>query len=143
MTTRLPTALLPPSLARLAEYCGDETMWLVWEHYGGGHVRVPKTLPPEHHLVQTLGLARASALCATYGGEMLLIPSAHAARLAVRNAAIRASWASGDTQHALARRFGLTERQIVSICGQRPPPSTQDLFEAYAVMPYPTRCATG
>lgn len=115
-----PRHLLPTSLCRIAEYCGDDTMLLLWEHYGGGHVSIPKQLTPEHHLCQTLGATKAMALSAAFGGEVLGIPRANAARLAARNAAIRTDYANGLTQHQLARRYQLAERQIGSICRLRP-----------------------
>lgn len=126
----IPRHLLPSSLARIADYCGDEIMWLLWEHYGGGHVVVPKHPAPEHHLCQSIGHPQALKLSASFGGEMLRIPCAHNARLAARNELIRHDYSNGMTQHQLARRYHLTERQIGHICRphREPEQITLDLF---------------
>lgn len=121
---------LPHSLLKIAEYCGDDVMWALLEHYGGGHVAIPKQMHPDHALYQTLGPEMARQLSTTFGGEILRIPGALKARLAARNTAIRQDYADGLTQHELARKYGITERQIGCVCRGNVQPSslTMDLF---------------
>lgn len=121
---------LPHSLLKIAEYCGDDVMWALLEHYGGGHVAIPKQLSPDHSLCKTLGPEMAQQLSATFGGEILRIPGALKARLEARNAAIRQDYVDGLTQHELARKYRITERQIGCVCRSvvRLCNSTADLF---------------
>jgi hypothetical protein len=116
MSTQLPRYLLPKSLLQIADYCGDEVMWTIWENYGGGHLHVPLSVTPEHRLSQLLGYAVACRFCEAFGGEQLTIAKAESARRAVRNELIRLAKQQGADNFSLARRHNLTERQILKIC---------------------------
>lgn len=129
MSNRLPFQYLPESLQQLAELCGTETMWLLWDNYGGTRFRVPKTLPDDHFLSELLGEVLAKQLCNSYGGELLTIPVAKTARDSARNALIRYERANGKTPAQLARQFKLTDRAILNICSQQSQAKQQvDLF---------------
>ena len=126
----LPMHLLPPSLRQIAEFCGDEVMWDIWRHYAGGHLSVPKTVTADHHLAQTLGPANAFKFCQAFGGELMNIPKAEAAKRAVRNAFIKADKAVGLDNFTLCRKYNLTERQISTICqGGQMQIDNYDIFE--------------
>lgn len=112
--TTLPRHLLPGSLLRLAEYCGDDVMWSVWEHYAGCTVYVPRAVEAHHPLAARLGQG-AVRLVEAFGGEILTIPRADAARRAVRDARIRQDRETGALLCELARRYQLTERQVSTI----------------------------
>jgi len=110
----LPKELLPPRLQQIMEYCGEQVMWKVWEHYAGGHLYVPlaKNLGPEHHLAQNLGTHDAHVFCTAFGGEYFVsIPKADGARRKLRNLAIAADSAHLSPMQ-LARKYKLTERAI-------------------------------
>ncbi|MCL7422527.1 MAG: hypothetical protein M8364_16675 [Methylobacter sp.] len=128
--TDLPRHLLPASLLLIAEYCGETTMWAIWSEYGGGHLSVPERATPEHSLSQLLGYAAARKFCQAFGGELLNIPKAAAAKRAVRNECIRRDRRNGMGHFALCRKYGLTERQIIAICQAGEPKAFNfDLFD--------------
>lgn len=130
MSNPLPKHLLPASLLQIAEYCGEDTMWTVWGAFGGGRFFVPEHVTPEHRLSDLLGYAVACKFCETFGGELLTIPKADAAKRAVRNQMIRQAKAEGLDNFTLARRYNLTDRQIMEICKAEEPVSVNcDLFD--------------
>ncbi|MEC4750017.1 Mor transcription activator family protein [Methylomicrobium sp. Wu6] len=127
----LPLHLLPPKLREIAEYCDVETALLLLENAGGGHVAVPEAahLHSLHQLVLWLGAERAHAFCINFSGDIIQIPRAAAAMRVVRNRKIREERQAGAQLFTLARRYGLTERQILSIVGKNEPNAGQfDLF---------------
>lgn len=128
--SQLPRHLLPESLRTLAEYCGDDVMWLMWQEFGGGRLHVPLAVNPDHRLSQLLGFANACQLCEQFGGEFLTISKAESARRAVRNELIRQAKREGADNFSLARKYNLTDRQIITICSDDAPACCNlDLFE--------------
>lgn len=126
----LPRHLLPQSLQTIADYCGETVMWTIWEHFGGGRLHVPLRVEPDHRLSELLGFAAASAFCQQFGGEFLTIAKAESAKRAVRNELIRQAKREGLDNFTLARRFNLTDRQIMEICkAEAPIVMSFDLFE--------------
>ena len=122
--------LLPQSLQDIAEFCGEDVMLKIWEHYGGTRLQVPKTAAPAHKLVELLGYPSACLFCEQFGGEFLVIAKAEAARRAVRNDMIRQDRQQGANNAVLARRYNLTDRQIIDICRAEPPTVLNfDLFD--------------
>jgi hypothetical protein len=126
----LPLHLLPPKLREIAEYCGADTALLLLEHAGGGHVRVPNPehLHGLHQLVEWLGVERATEFCRNFAGDIIQVPRAAAAIRAVRNRKIRAERQAGASLFHLARYYGLTERQILTIVGREVDDRQFDLF---------------
>lgn len=125
----LPRQLLPESLRAIADYCGEDIMWTIWENYGGGRLHVPLRVEPDHTLSQLLGFANACRFCQQFGGEFLTIAKGEAAKRAVRNAMIRQAKHEGLDNLTLARRFQLTDRQIMKICEKTDAPAVNyDLF---------------
>lgn len=127
----LPLHLLPPKLREIAEYCGTDTALLLLEHAGGGYVRAPEpeNLHALHPLVEWLGVERAQAFCQAYAGEIIQIPKASAALRTIRNRRIHEERRAGVSLFALARKYGLTQRQIISILGDETEDDQQfDLF---------------
>jgi len=130
MMNDLPRHLLPASLLQIADYCGEAVMWAIWSEYGGGHLSVPVQATPAHSLSQLLGFAAACRFCQAFGGELLTIPKAEAAKRAVRNERIRQDRREGLDNFSLCRKYGLTERQIIAICqAEEPVMFNMDLFE--------------
>jgi len=128
--SELPKHLLPASLLQIAEYCGETTMWAIWSAYGGGHLSVPMQVSPDHALSQLLGYVAACKFCQAFGGELLSIPKAEAAKRAVRNVRIRQERLEGQDNFSLCRKYGLTERQIITICqADEVPVLNMDLFD--------------
>ena len=113
---QLPRHLLPPKLLEIAEYCGDKTAMDLLQHYGGGHICVPQQVDALHRLSQVLGVVAAAVFCQNFAGETIQIPKAAKAFRAIRNAQIRQLRKEGEPLFNVARKFGLTERQILTIC---------------------------
>ena len=137
--TTLPRHLLPGSLLRLAEYCGDDVMWAVWEHYAGCTVYVPRAVEAHHPLMALLG-PNMWRLVEAFGGEILTIPRADAARRAVRDARMRQDRETGAPLCDLARRYQMTERQVSTILHAQDAGRVTrqvDLFEGSEAVPMP------
>jgi Mor family transcriptional regulator len=128
---QLPKHLWPPKLLEIAEYCGDKAAMDLLQHYGGGHLCVPRQVDAMHRLSQVLGVVAAAVFCQNFAGETIQIPKAARAFRALRNAEIRQLRQEGEPLFNLARRFGLTERQIMTICNGMDEDCGQvDLFDA-------------
>lgn len=112
----LPRHLLPPKLLEIAEYCGDKTAMALLENYGGGHLCVPQQVDILHRLSEILGMAAANAFCQAFAGEIIQVPKAAKAIRALRNAEIRRLRNEGEPLFNVARKVGLTERQVLTIC---------------------------
>lgn len=113
---QLPRHLLPPKLLEIAEYCGDETAMNLLHHYGGGHLCVPQQVDALHQLSQVLGPKAAAEFCRNFSGETIQIPKAAKAFRALRNTEIRRLRKEHEPLFNVARKFGLTERQVLTIC---------------------------
>ena len=113
----LPRHLVPRQLRTMADHIGEEAMLKLWAEFGGTHLRIPTLprIPAGHKLIDVLG-GDALKLCDQYGGELLQIPKAHFAQLALRNRRIRAARRQGQSHAVIAREHNLTERQVISIC---------------------------
>lgn len=110
----LGTDLLPPRLAELAEMCGVDVAHALVERFPGMRLYVPEEVGEDHPLAAALGIEAARRLAREYGREHIEIPRAAGAAREARNRAIRAE-SRNATQGELARRYGLTERQIRTI----------------------------
>ena len=115
---------LPHSLQRIVEAIGLKSTLALVSHHGGIRVYVPKTIKPGHRLTRQIGLQGARALAACFPGELLFVPRAAGALRMLRNAEIREQHAAGHSAAKLARRFGLTERQVFTILGKHEPTET-------------------
>jgi len=127
----LPLHLLPSKLREIAEYCGNDTAMLLLEHAGGGTILVikPENLDSMHNLVIWLGVERAQKFCDAFAGEIIKVPRAAAALRTLRNQKIREERRAGATLFTLARRYGMTDRQISAILGNEETKADQfDLF---------------
>jgi hypothetical protein len=113
---QLPRHLLPPKLLEIADYCGDQTAMDLLQHYGGGHICVPQRVDAMHQLSQVLGVVAATAFCQHFAGEIIQIPKAAKGFRTLRNAEIRRQRKEGKPLFHVARDFGLTERQVLTIC---------------------------
>ena len=119
--TEIDIVDLPPSLQRLVEAIGVKATLALVSHHGGIRLYVPKTVKPGHRLTRQIGLQGARALAACFPGELLFVPRAAGALRALRNKQIRQQHAAGDSAATIARRVGLTERQVFTILGKRLP----------------------
>jgi hypothetical protein len=113
---QLPRHLLPEKLKEIAEYCGDQTAMDLLQHYGGGHLCVPQQVDAMHQLSQVLGPKAAAVFCRNFAGETIQIPKAAKALRTLRNTEIRRLRKEHEPLFNVARQFGLTERQVLTIC---------------------------
>jgi len=110
---------LPSTLVQVVEAIGIEDTMRVVDAFGGCRVYVPMQLEGKHLLVTTLGRRLADQLVAHFGGEPLEIPRCLVALRAIRDAEIRSAREEGALPRDLARKHGLTERQVYSILAVR------------------------
>jgi len=83
--------------------------------YHGRRLYVPGTISEDHPLALRLGHGQAILLAQAFGGEYIEVPKRLAPDIQERNRAIRAGYAAGATQTALAELYGLSRRQIINI----------------------------
>jgi len=103
----------------LAELIGADELSRLVGVCGGLEIRIPKT--PPIGVLSGLTDASQQALCHYYGGDVLYVPKCDGALRAARNEQIGQLYAAGYGVQRLARRFGLTERQIYNILGSPVP----------------------
>lgn len=113
---------LPAVLREMAALIGLAPTLTLVRHYGGVRVYVPQVMTPEHILARLLGFEAALKLTEHYGGaEVIHVPRALEAMLAVRNALIRNQYHTTDkSQRDLALEHRMTERWVREILGQQP-----------------------
>lgn len=131
----LPIRYLPTGLRTIAEMCGWEIMWKLWDAYPGGRICVPEKAAADHPLAEVLGMADLAIFCRAMrsNGGTINIPKADAAKRAVRDKAIRAEKAAGAPMNDLCRKYKLTYRQIQSITREdtnSSPALNFDLFDS-------------
>lgn len=107
---------LPASMQDVAETpgVGYDAALVIIQRWGGTRLYVHAKMTADKPLARAIGLAKARALAARYGNEEICVPRAARRLIAIRNAAIRAAFGERSAP-ALARQYGLTERQIRNI----------------------------
>lgn len=110
-----PPDALPPMVRRLLDLVGREAVARLLEE--GGRIYVPPQPAAEHRLTRLVGLSAASKLAEEYGAEWLELPQCTGAERARRNEYIRAQVAAGSPRGPLAKKFGLSLRQLRRIVG--------------------------
>lgn len=105
------------SLADLIELIGREETVRLIEAYGGGRLYVPRARHPD--LDPLLGSSAHARLVSRYGGERLEIPPRRAIeRMDERErraACVRDLHAAGLSYHEIARRTGVSRRQVARL----------------------------
>ncbi len=106
----------------LTRILGQDALEKLAGEFGGRRLVVPKIarLGPTHPLVQLLGMDVAQRLSKHFDGEYIEIPKCSRLERKRRNEAIRRDRATGMTQAALARRYGVTERWVRAIVNRLP-----------------------
>ncbi|AEJ01260.1 Mor transcription activator domain protein [Nitrosomonas sp. Is79A3] len=128
MTHEIDQSLLPGILLEISELIGIKATLKLVAKYGGVRLYVPKTLRPDHDLVEIIGRESAEYMTDRFGGEVLEIPKATLANTALRNISIRQEY-SFLSQRQLALKYQTTERhirRILSGCDQND--NQMDLF---------------
>ena len=117
MTVDVKTAL-PRTVREIADLIGlDATLKLV-DRYGGIGFYCAANPTESHPLSLLVGFAEAHRLATKFRSEYVKVPRCHKLILRARNAEICAEFQAGETAGSLARRHGMTERNIWKILRQ-------------------------
>ena len=88
---------------------------------------IPITLDdiPERYreFAETMGLDHFLALCKTCGGEQMYVPRYENVCAEMRNKVIRQEYCGGASIAQLAAKYALTQRRILQIVSEYPPPN--------------------
>jgi transcriptional regulator with XRE-family HTH domain len=117
----------PAELEPIASRIGAAATLALIEAHGGCRVFVARQPNQGSELARDIGLPAARALAERWGGEWLIVPLARAWR-------VRLYRLRGDTHREIARRLGITEKQVQKLlhnAGLTRPPQ-RDLFDASA-----------
>ncbi len=128
---KLLKALLPDSLAEIVEAIGFEATLALVERFGGIPIYLPKDaerIKIDHPLARLLGLDAARRLARARPYELLHVPRATRYLREIRNLALRRDYSEASAS-AVARKYGLTRRQVFRVAAADVPPQLQgDLF---------------
>jgi len=128
MAHEIDQSLLPGILLEISELIGMAATLKLVAKYGGVRLYVPKTLRPDHDLVEIIGRELAEEIKQRFGGEVLEIPKATLANAALRNISIRQEY-EFLSQRQLALKYNTTERNIRRILsGCEQDDNQMDLF---------------
>jgi|SRR5690554_5167497 len=121
--------LLPASMAELVDIIGLPAVLQLMKAFGGTEVWVPEKLSHAHDLVAAIGPEAAQTLCEYMARERLKVPRGKAIEIEVRNRGIRRERQEGSKLAELARRYKLTDRQVLNILNAEPEDDRQqDMF---------------
>lgn len=100
----------------LAALVGDKEADQLMAAYGGTCLAIPKlAYSALHPIARIIGLEALRKLSHAYGGETVEVPTGMSHAIAVRNHDIATKKKEGLSNKALARMFGLSQRQIGTI----------------------------
>lgn len=123
MDNALPDGLsehyLTPLTRQIAAACGMAVAMKICAEWGGLHLVVPKRPSPEHRLVEVLGPADALKFCQAFGNGTIWPAKEQAYRHAFRRVQMLRMRAEGYTLAEIARFFGLSERRVSGLLGER------------------------
>lgn len=108
------------SIAEIERIIGTECTEELIVAYGGRRLYVPERVRVDHPLALRLGTGPATLLAQAFGGDYIELPTRRQRDIRARNLAIRAEYAAGASQAALASLYGLTVRQIRNITREEP-----------------------
>jgi len=118
---------LPESIRTLADLIGLPAASVLVKTYGGTVIQIPSGRKAEGkrlcELVQVLGFDAAEALILNYGGEHFTVPRCQADWRADRDRQMIAEYNAGMKPGSLARRYGMTDRNVRNILKRSPPPA--------------------
>lgn len=113
---------LPGVLAEIAAVAGEAAAVAVARAKGGtrAYLPGPDRLLPGHWLVATVGMEAAQAIAARLGGGDVEIPlGPYAGNRARVHAAIREAARRGESEAAIARLVGVTDRTVRNLKAAR------------------------
>lgn len=108
--------LLPPVTRRIVGAIGVAATMKLLKARGGIRLWLPKNSENSEILTELLGPQLAAQLVEAFPDERVIkMPKADKLLAQIRDDAIRAQYAKGDSQAVLAIRYDLTDRQIENI----------------------------
>ncbi len=108
--------LLPPVTRRIVGAIGVAATMKLLKARGGIRLWLPKNSENSEILTELLGRQLAAQLVEAFPDERVIkMPKADKLLAQIRDDAIRAQYAKGDSQAVLAIRYDLTDRQIENI----------------------------
>jgi Mor family transcriptional regulator len=121
---------LPPSVRELAEAIGLVAALKLVEKFGGITFYIPSEVDEEHDLAKLIGVEPARKLIKRFGSGHFQMPKCALLQLPERqrrerNKQIRAEHAAGVSASKLARKYGLTIRQVWYVFKEQPQDSPQ------------------
>lgn len=116
---------LPPVARMLVRAIGLRATLRLLLARGGTQLHVPVDATRAVALVGVLSPDEIRALAQRYGAQRLDLPKADKLLRQIRDAAIRAD-RERLSAAAVARRYGLSRRQVIAISGRVDPPPTAD-----------------
>lgn len=119
---------LPITLQEMDQLIGTKAVFQLVEKYGGIRFYVPQKIHADHELAKLIGMEAAEKLAREYGGSAHEIPRALLASIDRRNQEIKNEYKT-HSQRQLARKYGLTERQIRNIVGEKTDERQLALFD--------------
>lgn len=114
-TPQINPALLSPTLQEICDVVGIEATIAISERWGGDRLIVPVRLSLFHPLVELIGLDRANRLSFAFGGSVLTIGKATAAKNALRDQALLADRLAGAPIKDLVKRYKLNRSWVFKI----------------------------
>jgi len=93
---------------------GKESAASLVKALGGTSFYIGKS--PTDAVINAIGYQAGLKLSHVYDGNMLYIPNAKAASMALRNQAIKSDRVAGLNIRDLVAKYGLSDRRIFSIC---------------------------
>jgi hypothetical protein len=112
---------MTPAFQAVAALIGEANAMTLTERLGGAPVYVPEVPLSGSPLVLAVGHGPAARLCDAFAGQRLHLPSRSVVECARRRAAILYDLRRGLATVEIARRYGLTARQIQRIRVQEKP----------------------
>lgn len=111
---------LPQSLREIADVIGLAGALALSGHLGGTRITVPTVgrLWTDHPLCAAIHYDEVLKLAEIYGGTSIYVPKADGAARELRNVEIRELRRRGVAVANLARRFRLSDRQVLTILGE-------------------------
>lgn len=113
---RVLETYLPDSLKKLRAYLSLTDILRLVEAFGGGDVFIPTTPRDNSKLVDAIGEQAVVALAASpLRGDTLWVARAYRFKTELRNMEIVQLADLGESNASLAKAYGLTDRQILTI----------------------------
>lgn len=80
--------------------------------FGGRRIYIPHQVDPDHTIAKTIGSIEAGRLTRIHGGSVVFIPKKHKITIRARNLRILQLLIADATVEEVAKRYGMTERNV-------------------------------